>query len=127
MKRIIKSILMLLSISLLVGCAVSASANEKGRSGEQGGETYRIKAAVNRVSGERIEATVTEDNEDAFGVYHILLSDKTELLGKDGNRITLAGVKAGDVIEAVYNGQVMRSYPPQIVALKITVVEQNKQ
>lgn len=122
MKRIIKSIVILLSVSLLVGCAVGASADtgKKGRNSENEGNAYKIKAVVNKVSEERIEATVTEDSEDAFGLYHILLSEKTTFFDSDNQSITLADIKENDIIEVEYNGQVMRSYPPQIVALKIT-------
>ena len=42
-------------------------------------------------------------------------------LDKNGNRTVKAFLKVGDTVEITYGGQVMMSYPPQIVALKIQV------
>ncbi len=126
MKRIIKSILMILSLSLLVGCVgdktedKNDSSNKAITDSEAG---YKIKATVNSVSADELEVTATEDSEDAFGVYRILTSAETKYEDKDGKAITICDIKEGDVILISYNGQVMRSLPPQVVAIKIQILE----
>ena len=83
-------------------------------------ETYKLYAIVKEV-GDRLEVEVVE-SDYAFGIYWVLISDRTEFFLPDGKRATLSDIKAGDKIEIVYNGQTMLSYPPQIVALGVKVV-----
>ena len=61
------------------------------------------------------------DIEIAFGIYRVLYNSETPFFGLDGQQITLSDIEIGDVIEVVFSGQVMMSYPPQIVAVKIAV------
>ena len=124
MKNIIKIAIMVLTLSLLCSCSASGGnnvggGNDGGGDGESGPE-FVIKAKVNAV-GEKIEVDVIE-GEYASGIYWVITSEQTEFLGKDGGKITKQDIKAGDTLEIVYNGQVMMSYPPQIVARKITVL-----
>ena len=118
MKNIIKIAFMVLTLSLLCSCGAGGT-NGSG-SGSDGGQQFVIKARVNAV-GEKIEVDVIE-GEYAYGIYWVITSEQTEFLGKDGGKITKQDIKAGDTLEIVYNGQVMMSYPPQIVARKITVL-----
>ena len=125
MKNIIKIAVMVLTRSLLCSCgAISGNGgNSSGSENEGGGESgpeFVIKARVNAV-GEKIEVDVIE-GEYAYGIYWVITSEQTEFLGKDGGKITKNDIKPGDTLEIVYNGQVMMSYPPQIVARKITVL-----
>ena len=83
-------------------------------------DRFDIRAVVNTVS-EKIEVEVIEA-EYASGIYWVITSDSTVFLDRDGNKIKRADIKEGDSVEITYNGQVMMSYPPQIVALKITVL-----
>ncbi len=69
---------------------------------------------------DRIEIEVT-NSDYAYGVYWVLVSNNTEIFDAYGNKISLTGIKTGDSVEIVYGGQVMMSYPPQIVAHKVTV------
>ena len=124
MKKIIKSIIMLLSLSLLAGCAVVG--NEGGIDGRSNDNAsvgeYKIKATVNGILDGELEVTATEDEKNAFGPYRALTNEKTKYYGKDGESVSRDNIKTGDVIEILYNGQVMRSYPPQIVAISVIVV-----
>ncbi|MBQ3016683.1 MAG: hypothetical protein IJD79_07890 [Clostridia bacterium] len=126
MKRIIKSILMIISLSLLVGCTGN---KDEGKSDTSNGTLtdsaayYKIKATVNSVSSDELEVTATEDSEGSFGVYRILTSAETKYEGRDGKAITLSDINEGDIILISYNGQVMRSLPPQVVAIKIQILE----
>ena len=59
------------------------------------------------------------DSEIAFGIYRVLYNSETPFFGLDGQQITLSDIEIGDVIEVVFSGQVMQSYPPQIAARRI--------
>ena len=118
MKNIIKIAIMVLTLSLLCSCGAGGT-NDSGGGSESGPE-FVIKAKVNAV-GEKIEVDVIE-GEYAYGIYWVITSEQTEFLGKDGGKITKQDINVGDSLEIVYNGQVMMSYPPQIVARKITVL-----
>ena len=118
MKNIIKIALLVLTLSLLASCAPNENGGDNGGGG--GGQTFTLKATVNAV-GEKIEVDVIE-GEYASGIYWVIVSDETELIGKNGKKIAKDDIKVGDTLEIVYNGQVMMSYPPQIVARKITVL-----
>ena len=55
----------------------------------------------------------------AVGSSHIT-SDSTVFCNSDGKKIKKSDLSVGDTVEIFYSGQVMMSYPPQIVAAKIT-------
>jgi len=77
----------------------------------------KMTAVVDEV-GDRLEVTVTE-SEYTFGIFWVITPDSAVYLDADGNSISRADIKAGDTVEIWYSGQVMLSYPPQIVAHKI--------
>lgn len=87
---------------------------------EQQGEEFVLKAVVNSVT-DRLEVEVIE-SDYAFGVYWVLLNENTKYENTDGASISLSDIKPGDTIEITYGGQVMMSYPPQIVAWKVTLL-----
>ena len=72
--------------------------------------------------GEKIEVEVIEGEHGASGTYWVIVGEDTVFEGSNGSKISLASLKAGDRVKITYSGQVMMSYPPQIVAKKITVV-----
>lgn len=49
----------------------------------------------------------------------------TKILNKDGSEIALKDLKPGDIIEITYNGVILESYPAQITASAIEVVDHN--
>lgn len=118
MKNIMKIALLVLTLSLLASCTPAQSGG--GNGGDEVGQQFTLKAKVNAV-GEKIEVDVIE-GEYASGIYWVITSEQTELIGELGNKITKDDINVGDTLEIVYNGQVMMSYPPQITARKITVL-----
>ncbi|MBQ2793748.1 MAG: DUF3221 domain-containing protein [Clostridia bacterium] len=69
--------------------------------------------------GEKIEVEVIE-SEYAFGPYWVI-TDENTVFERGGRKIKRSDISAGDTVEIYYSGQVMLSYPPQIVAHRITV------
>ena len=92
-----------------------------GASDEEGAQTeFVMKAMVTaieyRVVVDVIEAPYTS------GVHWVITNDDTKFIGLDGRAITRGDLAVGDVVEITYSGQVMMSYPPQIVAQSIKVL-----
>ena len=69
--------------------------------------------------GDKIEVEVIEGEYGASGIYWVNFNEKTPIVSKNGGALALADLSVGDQVEITYNGQVMMSYPPQIVARKI--------
>lgn len=84
---------------------------------ESGDERVRMRAEIINI-GDRIEVEVLE-SEYTSGPHWVIVSNKTVIEDKDGKRLGLSSLSVGEVVEIFYNGQVMLSYPPQIVALRI--------
>ena len=70
--------------------------------------------------GDKLEVEVIE-SEYTFGT-HWVITDSAEFFDKSGKKITKNDISVGDTVEILYSGQVMLSYPPQIVAAKISVL-----
>ena len=62
-------------------------------------------------------------SEYAFGPYVIILHENITYLSSNGSKISKSRLKVGDLIKINYSGQVMLSYPPQVVAYTITLIE----
>ena len=75
-----------------------------------------VTAIEYRVVVDVIEAPYTS------GVHWVITNDDTKFIGLDGRAITRGDLAVGDVVEITYSGQVMMSYPPQIVAQSIKVL-----
>lgn len=71
--------------------------------------------------GDKIEVEVTK-SEYTFGTHLVITADRTEYYGKDGERISRSDISVGDLVQIRYGGQVMMSYPPQIVAARISLI-----
>lgn len=106
-KQILKSALVLAISGMLFSCS---SANRPG-------DGVSMVATVTEV-GERLTVEVTE-SEYTFGTHWVIITD-TKFYDKSGKKITKDDIKIGDSVKIQYSGQVMLSYPPQIVAAKIT-------
>ena len=63
------------------------------------------------------------DSTIAFGTYRVLIGDSTTFYGVNGEEIDRETIELGDVIEVVFSGQVMMSYPPQIAAKRVYIAE----
>ncbi len=62
------------------------------------------------------------ESEYTFGEYILIVNDTTTISDKKGNKIKKTDLTVGDKIKVSYSGQVMLSYPPQVVAYKIEVL-----
>lgn len=114
MKKILKSVFLFLSLGLLASCGENTG-------GEVISSQFSMKATVTNV-GDRIEINVYEA-EYAEGIYWLVTDKNTVVEGQKGERLSLSDIKAGDNIEVGYNGQVMMSYPPQVYAIKLKILE----
>ncbi len=70
--------------------------------------------------GERILVEVTK-SEYTSGPHLVIINEETAIKDAEGNTIRASDIRVGDHLRIVYSGQVMLSYPPQIVAHSITV------
>lgn len=105
------SIILLLSSALLIfGCGDSEVDNK-----------FIMEAIVQGV-GEKIEVEVI-NSDYAFGIYWVLLAKDAKIYNSSNIPISKEGLSVGDRVEITYGGQVMMSYPPQIVAQSIKICE----
>ena len=107
----------LLALLLILPMLFACGETEKGENEEPMSDGFRMTAVVTAI-GEKIEVNVTE-SEYATGPFWIITSSETVFLDKNEDKISKDDVKAGDSILIIYNGQMMMSYPPQVVAQKI--------
>ena len=109
--------LMIVALALLVLC----SCENFGTGGGDKIDGTRMSAEILAI-GEKIEVQVIEGDYEVSGIYWVIISPDTKYFVADGKGASLADFSVGDKIEIVYGGQVMMSYPPQIVAKKITKI-----
>ena len=87
-----------------------------------GGEPkFEMKATVTALE-EKLEVNVTEA-EYAEGIFWVIISESTEITNSKGEKISREEISVGDELKITYNGQVMMSYPPQVAALKIQIIQ----
>ena len=115
MKRIIKTLLLLVTLGVLSSCG-GASAEEEPN--ENIGADFEMKAIVTGLS-DRIEVDVYEAEYEE-GIFWLVVDNATLFVDSDGKKISRDDLKIGDKIAIEYSGQVMMSYPPQVYAIKIT-------
>ena len=108
MKKFLASVLAVISLIFITACKENMN-------------NFVLKAIVTTVD-EKIEVEVIE-SDYAFGTYLVITGEQTEFLDVNGNKIDKTNLVSGNVIEITYGGQVMMSFPPQIVANKIQVIE----
>ena len=109
MKRIVTSLFIVMSLFVLIACNNNSL-----------GDDYKMLAVITNI-GDKIEVDVVE-SEIATGPYWIITSNNTKFVDSKGVSIELTDLQIGDKVEILYGGQVMMSYPPQIVASKITII-----
>ncbi len=132
MKGMIYTAAIILLLSTLVSCGALKSDDrnstptpdneQKGGAEMHNNINERVSMrAVIRAIDERLEVEVTL-SEYTSGIHWVIIHDSTAYYAADGSAITRADLQVGDEVEIYYNGQVMLSYPPQIVAHRITVL-----
>ena len=80
--------------------------------------TARVIAVSDRVEVEVIES------EYISGLVWVNTNGETLVLDEEGQKIEVSDLAADDVIKIAYSGQVMMSYPAQIVGLAIQKVNE---
>ena len=126
MKKLLSSVLLIaLGLILLASCAPngnsggrSAGGNPSSPQGDGENEFFLI-GEVTAIT-DSVEVNVIE-SEYAYGIYHVLVSEQTDIFDREGGKIALDGIKIGDTVKVIYGGQVMMSYPPKIVAFEVWV------
>ena len=110
-----RAILALLSITMLLSCTKDSGTHVQNDTPE-----FILKASVVEL-GEKLLIDVYE-GEYASGEYLVIIPDFISITDNNGKNLTRGDIKVGDTLEIIYNGQVMMSYPAQIVARKIKVL-----
>lgn len=108
-KIILKSAMLLALSGMLFSC--NNASNPRGR--------VSMIATVSEIN-DRLVVEVTE-SEYTFGTHWVIITD-TVFYDKSGNEVTKDAIKVGNSVKIQYSGQVMLSYPPQIVAASITIL-----
>ena len=85
-----------------------------------GAESFVMTATVVSTD-ELLEVDVVSAPHGNTGRFWVRVSENTSFTSSSGESISLSDVQVGDIIEITYSGQVMMSYPPQIIAISITV------
>ena len=88
----------------------------------EGNEVVYRGKVTNLGNSQELEMEIV-DSTIAFGLYRVLISGETTFYGLDGEEINRETIEIGDVIEVVFSGQVMMSYPPQIAARRVYIAE----
>ena len=118
-------------LTLLTSCGDGGSTGEEGGAGgssqSDGGprdklESEKMIAKITKIEDKIIEVEA-ESTDVFYGVYRVHLVATTAYVNTTGEYLTKDILHVGDKVEIGFNGQVMRSLPPQIVAHKITVIE----
>ncbi len=111
MKKFLLTVLGFALLPMLFAC------KDKIPKTESQDDKFKLLAIVKNV-GEKIEVEVIE-SDYAFGEYWVITPSDIKYTDKNGEEISRADLNSGDKIEITYGGQVMMSYPPQIVATAI--------
>ena len=128
MSKKILAIALAMIMIMLTGCVGEIPDADLG--GETGGDTgdgqnrtdgYTLKAIVKEVNKDHIAVEVIE-SDIAFGIYWIRTGIQTVYTSANGGFITRDDIKAGQTVKIVYSGQMMMSYPPQVVDWSISVI-----
>ena len=81
-------------------------------------DAFAMTARITAI-GERIEVEVIESENEMTGPFWLITSEDTVYTTGEGKPIARRDLRVGDVVTVYYGGQVMMSYPPQVVALGI--------
>lgn len=112
------TILIIVALTLLSLLSCGSSDHSENPTGDTDGT--KMTAEIINI-GDKLEVNVIEGEYGASGIYWVIIDDSTPTFDYDGKVIGISDLKVGDTIEITYSGQVMMSYPPQIVAKKIVI------
>ena len=105
MKKVVCGILITLSLFFCMGCKEV--------------NTFKLVGIIQNI-GDKIEVEVVS-SEYASGIYLVITGENTKYYNEEEKEIEKTNLSVGDKIQIIYGGQVMMSYPPQIVAKKIVL------
>ena len=74
--------------------------------------------------GSMMAAAATEEGKAMMGEdYFVVLLDEAEIIGASGEALTLADLTRGSTLKIEWPGMVMMSYPAQVAAVTVTVLD----
>ena len=113
-KIIIISIILIILLGIVTSCKLGEEAMNV--------EGVKMTAIIKNLDG-KFEVEVIEGEYGASGLYWLNVSSDTVFTDENNAPIHKSKLKVGDTVEIIYDGKVMLSYPPQIVALKIQKIK----
>lgn len=135
MNKCIKLFVIMFSLSVLAGCSVNKNPGDipEGDLGNQeGGEWSTEKNMIteaNDVSGFKAKVLQVEPDilvEPCEGEWELNSADQIYVRGDAISEEVKAELKAGDIILVNYTGEIMETYPAQITAYGIEILEQSE-
>lgn len=122
MRRLINIFLLLTMIAILTsGCGTKAGSTEDNNNTKE--DVFQ--AEVMESNGTLLVAPDPESNEyKASDKMSVNISDCV-IMDNNDNEITDQDLKAGDILRITYNGTVMESYPAQITADAVQLIDHN--
>ena len=111
MKKHSRLLWLILCLPLLFSCTPQE---------QESTEEFRMTATVTAI-GEKIEVNVIEGSYGASGPYWVITGSGTAYRDKNGTKKNRGDIAVGDTVTIVYSGQVMMSFPPQIVAKEVII------
>ncbi len=115
-----KTTVFLLLGLLLFLSACHASAEEKSEDVPAAAPVFEMEATVCEL-GEKLTVEVTK-SEYTSGVHLIIPDKNVRVTDEEDNTLSLSDIRVHDKVRIIYNGQVMLSYPPQVVATAIILL-----
>ena len=112
-KKLLRGVALGLALPILLSASASPSASEPPHLDGRVSMIARITEIGERITVEVIESPYT------FGVHVVHTPEETLYLDESGKPLPRTALSVGDVVRIDYSGQVMLSYPPQIVAARI--------
>lgn len=128
MKKLLVILLILSAVIMLISCG-RGNENETNDTNdinqtvnsEVVDAKYTLSGTVTKIEAEALYINVSSTS-SASGTYMVRISKDTSVYNEDGKAIKTTQISTGDEVEVDYNGQVTKSLPPQIIAIKIQII-----
>lgn len=114
MKRIIRILLILVTIFLLIGC------NKKEEQVGIKGKITEIHIIEEEITSVLIEGDIEENT--MYDKANVAIKDSTKIY-KDDEEINVEDLEEGQIIEVIFDGPVAESHPVQGTAKTIKIIE----
>ena len=103
----------------------SGNVSGKVSNNDDGEEQFKFKAEVMEAGKGLLVTPDQESNEYRSSNKISVGASDAKFTNQDSNDITMQDLKPGDILEITYNGIILESYPAQITASAIEVVDHN--